>query len=85
MSGRSAIAFSTALAGGQEEQPWLWYNSTTVGLAGIGGKGRRRPKQGQGCKGEQGFVRHRVSIQAGRNAARLARTDAAITISTAAT
>jgi hypothetical protein len=22
-----------AIAGGQDEQPWLWYNSTTVGCA----------------------------------------------------
>jgi hypothetical protein len=33
MSGRSAMAFRLALAGGQEEQPWLWNSSTTVGLS----------------------------------------------------
>src|SRR5579863_8211867 len=33
MSGRSEIASTLALAGGQDEQPWLWNSSTTVGWA----------------------------------------------------
>src|SRR5271156_5203296 len=41
MSGRPARALTFAMAGGQDEQPWLWNSSTTVGDAWAGSAASR--------------------------------------------
>src|SRR5581483_2641205 len=43
-SARSARVFTLAMAGGQDEQPWLWNSSTTMGAAWAGKAPRIRTK-----------------------------------------
>src|SRR5690348_13219760 len=43
MSGRSAAAIRLALAGGHDEQPWLWKSSTTAGWRASAARAGRAP------------------------------------------